>query len=464
MDGFAWPSESELHSLRQTVAGMAGRTIEEVRVVVCPYRICPLGAHIDHQGGSVSAMTINMGILLAFIPSGTLQLVGSTYSGIRCQFFCLTARAEITYLKVTLRSGQFKGEVTFRIDQFQKQKQSEKANGMPNVKGSQLEEECNWGAYARGAVYALQSRGCNLNQGITGFIRGSEGLDSSGLSSSAAVGIAYLLALESANNLSVSPTENIEYDRVIENEYLGLNNGILDQSAILLSSYGCLTFMNCKTKEYKLIHPPDLSKNHVNGVRKSYKILLARSGLKLALACDKGYNCRVAECKKAARILLDACGKHHVEPLLSNVEQEVYEAHKDKLDPVLAGRAEHYYSENMRVMQGLEAWTLGRLDEFGKLISASGRSSIENYECGCEPLIQLYEVLLKAPGVFGARFSGAGFRGCCIALVDGNYAKDAASFVLKEYRRLQPELASKIEPETAVLICDSGHCARIITG
>ncbi|GAB2218280.1 hypothetical protein Droror1_Dr00001500 [Drosera rotundifolia] len=437
MGGFSWPDEAELDGLRRIVAGMAGSTSEEVSIVVSPYRICPLGAHIDHQGGSVSAMTINMGILLAFVPSGTPQ--------------------------VTLQSGQFKGEVRFRVDEIQQPKHSGKANGAIKAKDSEL-EECNWGRYARGALYALQSRGNNLNQGITGFICGSKGLDSSGLSSSAAVGIAYLLALESANNLAISPTENIEYDRLIENEYLGLNNGILDQSAILLSSYGCLTFMNCKTKEHKHIQPPELHKNHVNGTSMAYKILLACSGLKLALTSDKGYNCHVTECRSAARILLDACGKPHLEPLLSNVEHNEYEAHKDKLDPILSRRAEHYFTENMRVIKGLDAWTSGMLDEFGKLISASGQSSIKNYECGCEPLIQLYEVLLKAPGVFGARFSGAGFRGCCIALVDANQAQEAASFVIKEYSRLQPELTSKIEPESAVLICDSGHCARIIAG
>ncbi|KAK9103030.1 hypothetical protein Sjap_020284 [Stephania japonica] len=106
---------------------------------------------------------------------------------------------------------------------------------------SPILEKNDWGTYAKGALYALQQEGMNLTQGIKGMISGSECLDSSGLSSSAAVGVAYLLALESANGLTVLPDVNIELDRLIENEYLGLKNGILDQSAILLSSYGCLT-------------------------------------------------------------------------------------------------------------------------------------------------------------------------------------------------------------------------------
>lgn len=81
---------------------------------------------------------------------------------------------------------------------------------------------------------------------------------------------------------------------------------------------------------------------------------------------------------------------------------------------------------------------------------------------GAEPLVQLYEILLKAPGVCGARFSGAGFRGCCLAFVDADYAAKAAEFVRTEYLKVQPELAGQINPETAVLICEPGDCARII--
>lgn len=436
MGELPWPSKAELDELRKMVAEMAGKGNEKVRVVVSPYRICPLGAHIDHQGGTVSAMTINRGILLGFVPSGDSQ--------------------------VLLRSGQFKGEVRFSVDEIKHPKHFVKENDKINGSGSsKLQEECNWGNYARGAIYALQSRGNHLTQGIIGFVCGSEDLDSSGLSSSAAVGIAYLLAFESANNLAVSPTENIEYDRLIENEYLGLKNGILDQSAILLSSYGCLTCMNCKTKEHKLVHPPKFQ-NHETGIKKAYKVLLAFSGLKQALTSNPGYNHRVAECQAAARFLLKSSGNEGMEPLLSNVEPRTYETHKCKLEPSLARRAEHYFSENMRVIKGLEAWASGNLEDFGKLISASGLSSIQSYECGCEPLIQLYEILLRAPGVYGARFSGAGFRGCCIAFVDANCAIEAASFVRNEYKKLQPKLASQINQENVVLICDTADCARVI--
>ncbi|KAJ0263749.1 Galacturonokinase [Hirschfeldia incana] len=417
----SWPTESELSAIKEAVSKMTGRDTEEVRVVVAPYRICPLGAHIDHQGGAVSAMTINKGILLGFVPSGDAQ--------------------------VQLRSAQFEGEVCFRVDEIQH------PIGLADKNGAAKDKSI-WGTYARGALYALQTSKKNIKQGIVGCISGSDGLDSSGLSSSAAVGVAYLLALENANELTVSATENIEYDRLIENGYLGLRNGILDQSAILLSSYGCLTYMDCKTMDHKLIQGPELEK--------PFRILLAFSGLRQALTTNPGYNLRVAECREAAKILLTASGSSELEPTLSNVEHAVYEAHKHELKPVLARRAEHYFSENMRVTKGLEAWATGNLEEFGKLISASGLSSIENYECGAEPLIQLYKILLKAPGVYGARFSGAGFRGCCVAFVDAEKAEEAASYVKDEYEKAQPEFAKKLNGGKPVLICEAGDSARVL--
>lgn len=416
----SWPTESELTAIKEAVSKMTGRDTGEVRVVVAPYRICPLGAHIDHQGGAVSAMTINKGILLGFVPSGDTQ--------------------------VQLRSAQFEGEVCFRVDEIQH------PIGLADKNGAAKDKSI-WGTYARGALYALQTSKKTLKQGIVGCISGSDGLDSSGLSSSAAVGVAYLLALENANELTVSATENIEYDRLIENGYLGLRNGILDQSAILLSSYGCLTYMDCKTMDHKLIQSPELEK--------PFRILLAFSGLRQALTTNPGYNLRVSECQEAAKVLLTASGNSELEPTLSNVGHAVYEAHKHELKPVLARRAEHYFSENMRVTKGLEAWATGNLEEFGKLISASGLSSIENYECGAEPLIQLYKILLKAPGVYGARFSGAGFRGCCVAFVDAETAEEAASYVKDEYEKAQPEFAKKLEGKP-VLICEAGDSARVL--
>ncbi|CAA6671172.1 unnamed protein product [Spirodela intermedia] len=412
MEPPSWPSVEELHRVRKIVSVMAGRDVSEVRVVVSPYRICPLGAHIDHQGGTVSAMTINRGILLGFIPSDDSQ--------------------------VLLHSGQFGGEVKFSVDEVQQPTSIRMSSSDDEINGK---EESNWGNYARGAIYALQRGGKRLSQGITGFICGSRGLDSSGLSSSAAVGVAYLLAFEHANKLTVPPMENIELDRLIENEYLGLRNGILDQSAILLSNYGCLTSLNCKTKDYMLVRPPEIIRHQEPGRGEAYKILLAFSGLKHALTSKPGYNARVAECCEAASVLLKASGKGDLEPLLCN--EGAYEAHKGILEPNLAKRAEHFFSENARVTEGLKAWASGDLEGFGRLMSASALSSIQNYECGSQPLQDLCEILSSAPGVYGARFRSGGPRRAGVPAAPA-------------------ELAGRLERGSAVLICEAGDCARVI--
>ncbi|CAM0902661.1 unnamed protein product [Alopecurus aequalis] len=416
-----WPSEDELDIVRKKVAEISGRDAREVRVVACPYRICPLGAHIDHQGGTVTAMTINYGVLLGFVPSDDSEVV--------------------------LQSGQFKGVIRFRVDDLQKP-----VENPGNI---------NWESYARGAVYALQNSGYDLRKGIIGYISGVKGLDSSGLSSSAAVGIAYLLALENANGMVISSVDNIQLDKSIENKYLGLENGILDPSAILLSRYGYLTFMDCKTASPSYAYFSELSKSQQPQGQLPFKILLAFSGLQHNLPKSSGYNTRVFECKEAARALLCALGCEDA-PILRNVDPGVYKTQKCILDENLAKRAEHYFSEMKRVVKGREAWARGNLQEFGQLVSASGRSSIVNYECGSKEMIQLYEILLKAPGVLGTRFSGAGFRGCCLAIVDSDRAEDAAAFVRAEYEKAQPELVSKIQADRRVLVCEPGDSARII--
>ena len=86
----------------------------------------------------------------------------------------------------------------------------------------------------------------------------------------------------------------------------------------------------------------------------------------------------------------------------------------------------------------------------------------EGFGEGAEPLIQLYKILLKAPGVYGARFSGAGFRGCCVAFVDAEKAEEATSYVKDEYEKAQPEFAKKLSGGKPVLICEAGDSARVL--
>ncbi|GAQ83692.1 galactokinase [Klebsormidium nitens] len=420
----SWPSASQLDELREAVAEAAGwlRQRIDIRVVAAPYRICPLGAHIDHQGGAVTAMALDTGILLGFVPSNSPE--------------------------VRLTSRQFGGVVHFSVDD------------VPPQNDPSSSEEGRWGDYARGAVYALQQKGHVLKEGIIGIIDGSQGFDCSGVSSSAATGVAFLLALEYANGLySITEEDNIELDRVIENEYLGLRNGVLDQSAILLSRKDRLTLIDCKTRQHRVVDPPSLRQPcSDSSLKPGYRILLAFSGLRQALTNTPGYNKRVDECQEAAATLLRAAGRADEKASLSNVSSEEYDMHREELNGAIARRAKHFFTETARVRRGVEAWEKGDLKLFGQLMTDSGRSSIENYECGSTPLIQMYQILISTPGVLGARFSGAGFRGCCIALVESQRAEAVTKQVRNGYSMVRPDLGKS----AAFVLCESGDGAVVL--
>ena len=388
--------------LREEVAKRYSVALSAVRVVIAPYRVCPLGAHIDHQLGPVTAMALDRGVLLAYAPSPSRE--------------------------VRLSSLVFPDEVRFDLDNVPERRAGD------------------WGNFARGAVRALQ-QSHRLRVGMDGVTAGS--LSAGGLSSSAAIGVAYLLALEDVNGLEVSKEENIALDQFIENSYLGLRNGILDQSAILLSRRDHLTVIECATVRYELI-PRAAS-------MPDFVVLVAFSGVEQALV-GTDYNRRVDECAEAAMILLEAVGRKAERPLLGHVTAEEYAAHKSLLRGAPARRAAHFFSEVGRVERGVAAWRRGDIEEFGCLMTASGESSIGNYECGSPPLIDLYHILIETKGVCGARFSGAGFRGCCIALVRPEVAQQAAATAHAAYARRHSDLSGNAR----TFLCNSDDGARIL--
>lgn len=374
---------------------------EQIHLVTAPYRICPLGAHIDHQLGRVTAMTLDRGVMLAYAASASNR--------------------------VHLSSIDFPGSVEFQLDQIGKKVHND------------------WGNYLRGAVLALK-KNYTLNRGLYGITAGK--LSAGGLSSSAAIGLAYLIALEAVNDLHLSPTDNIVLDQAIENDYLGLNNGILDQAAILLSRQDHLTVIDCASVQHQLLAPAQTMR---------FKLIIAFSGIQQALI-NTAYNNRVKECSQAAEILLKAAGKPIGDKRLGQLSTAEYETYNHLLTGPMARRATHFFDEMQRVEQGIEAWKQGDLNLFGQLVTASGHSSIHNYECGSPPLIDLYNILLKTEGIYGARFSGAGFRGCCFALVDPHAAHAAREKIIAEYASCQPTLA----PNATVLICGTGDGVRLI--
>ena len=373
--------------------------------IFSPYRVCPLGAHVDHQHGLVTGFAFDMGVDLWFNP---------TEDG-----------------SVRLKSLTFDGDVVFDV-----------------TKPSQVKEG-NWGDYARGAKYALKKR-FDLKYGIEGVIKGS--LPVGGLSSSAAVLTAYVMAFAKANNISLTKMEVIKIASQAEREYIGLSNGILDQSCIVLGEKDSLLFLDTDSEEYRLIKK--------NPSMPEFEIAIIFSGLTRSLV-SSDYNLRVSECKTAAwnmMAYMDMPLKTLDKTFLRDVPKEIYEKTKSLMPARVARRAEHFYGEHKRVRMGVTAWETGNLELFGRLSFESCQSSIENYECGSEELIAIYNIMRNTKGVYGGRFSGAGFKGACVALVNPAMKDEIRERMTSEYLSQYPQYSSTFE----IHFCKIDNGARFV--
>ena len=396
--------------------------------IFSPYRVCPLGAHVDHQHGLVTGFAIDKGVDLWFNVTNTNHTDDTN---------------KWSDGHVHLESRTFDGVVDFDID------------------APSLVKQGNWGDYARGAKYALRKR-FELKRGIEGVIQGS--LPVGGLSSSAAVLIAYVMAFAKANDITLQPFEVVKIASEAEREYIGLNNGLLDQACIALSKKNQLLFLDCDSNEYRLIPFGGVNTNTDNtdetdnktsvqsekSVVKEktnscsdlpFEIGIFFSGLTRSLV-NSDYNLRVYECKTAAWNMLaytEQPLKSFDKTFLRDIPKATFEKTRIAMPARFARRAEHFYSEYRRVRQGVTAWETGNLKLFGKLSFDSCESSIHNYECGSPELIAIYDIMRELPGVYGGRFSGAGFKGACIALVDPAYKEQIEAEVTKQYLAKFPE-------------------------
>lgn len=356
-------------------------------VAFCPYRIAPLGAHIDHQNGSINGFAIDKGIHIAY---------GKKESGI-CE----------------IRSLNFPKRAQFHV------------NSIPETKVGDWADHCRAAAKMLGEKYPLR-------YGISAVIEGT--LPIGGLSSSAAVIIAFLSSLAKVNNIHLGDWETIFMAKAAENKYVGVNCGKLDQSCEVLCRKDQLLYMDCLDDSTQLI--PKSEK------MKPFTFAVFFSGLERSLA-NSAYNLRQDECKAAAYSLMAHAGLPYgkfQDAVLRDVPAEVYEAYKNHLPDPFRKRAAHFFSEFERAKKGVEAWKLGDVEAYGNLVFQSGESSIHNYECGCPELIKLYEIMTETDGIYGGRFSGAGFKGCCMALVDPDKAEQVLHTVGEKYLKAFPAL------------------------
>ena len=369
-----------------------------------PYRVCPIGAHSDHQLGKITGIAIDKGIHMAYGPKET-------------------------------------GIIEIRSLQFNKRAQWHVAS-TPNVK------QDDWADYLRGATIALDRR-YPLRRGICAIIGGE--LPIGGLSSSAAVIITFLSALADMNGISLDEKEMIQIALEAENKYVGVSCGKLDQSCEVYCRKDNLLYMDMEDDSYELIPQ--------NPNMKPYKIAIFFSGIERTLA-GSGFNMRVDECRSAAYALKAYAGMEYgkfEDTNLREVPRSIYEEFKDMLPASWHKRAEHWYTEFDRVERGAEAWRRGDIEEFGRLCFESGHSSIYNWETGSPELIKLYEIMTETDGIYGGRFSGAGFKGCCMAIIDPAKEEQIVKDVTQRYLEAFPGLEGKF----SVHVCSSADGVKL---
>jgi len=359
-------------------------------VAFCPYRICPIGAHVDHQLGRITGLAIDRGIHFAYSPkqNGVIELM----------------------------SLQFDKRAQFHVREVADVRQND------------------WADYLRGATIALQQR-YPLSVGLCGVIEGT--LPIGGLSSSAAVCLVFLTALCRVNRIQPTPLEMIQMSMASENNYVGVNSGKLDQSCEMYSKKDHLLFLDTQDDTYELIP--------ASAQMKPYEIAIFFSGVERTLAGSK-FNMRVDECRSAAYALMAYEGMEYGkfgETFFRQVPSEVFDRHQDRLPDNWRKRAMHWYTEQLRVVAGAEAWRRGDIEEYGRLSFESGKSSIYNWETGSPELKTLYEIMTHTDGIYGGRFSGAGFKGCCMALIDPAFRESIINKVSGEYLKVFPLLEGK---------------------
>ena len=375
-------SERAAHGLRKR-SGSSSKTIQVVRA---PLRICPVGAHVDHQAGRLIGMAIDRALWLAFVPNGERRV--RLYS--RC---------------------------------FDEQVELDLAGPLGPASG-------HWADFLKGAVWALRGQGVAVEQGWDGYLDSNTPIG--GLSSSAASGLAFLTAFQVAGGRPWSREENVQMHYRLERQYVGVKVGLNDPTMISHSIQGHVVHLDCLTDEWR----------HLawGGARQDTWCLLF-SGVGRSLT-GTPYNRRVEECLEAAARLVESSGvKTEAQLALGRIPQDVFDAYAGRLPENLRRRAEHYYSEVERVDRAAEAWTAGDTAALGRLMNESCESSIQSYQSGAPPLIELARIARQAPGCCGCRFSGGGFGGFCIALVDSERVEETLAYIEREYKARQPQYA-----------------------
>lgn len=354
----------------------AARASLAIRVVRAPGRVNLIGEHTDYNDGYVLPVAIDLETRIALVPTDD-------------------RRVELTLLDGGERAG-------FDLD------------AIPPKSGT-------WIDYVAATAWSLADDGLRL-RGFRGVL-GSNLPMSSGLSSSAALELASAWALLDPPDPTAQGIDRMTLARLAqrgENEYVGVQSGLMDQFASSLGRARAAMLLDCRSLDYRAVGLP-----------------LARHRL---VVCDSGtprrldrsdYNVRRAECEEAVAII---SARDPSVRSLRDVDLDKLIAARFALDERIFRRAEHIVRENDRVLATVEALESGNLAEVGRLFAQSHASLRDLFEVSSPELDALVEIATSVPGVEAARMTGAGFGGCTVNLV----ARDAVDRLREAVEREYP--------------------------
>jgi galactokinase len=279
-----------------------------------------------------------------------------------------------------------------------------------------------WSDYLLGVAHVLQQAGYRIG-GFEAVVWGNVPRGS-GLSSSAAVEVATATLLASMFDLKLDPRVRARLAQRAECDYVGVQCGIMDQFASSAGVAGHAIWLDCRTLESRAL-PLPLAAHEA-------EVWVIDSGVRRGLV-DSEFNRRRQECQQAVKALGLALDRVDLASL-RDVSPADLERVGDSLEPTLLKRARHVVGEIARVEQALRCLEAGDLGAFGTLMNESHRSLRDDYAVSIAELDYLVGSLQDTPGVFGARLTGAGFGGCCVAIARREARDEVENTILPAYR------------------------------
>ncbi|SEG29737.1 galactokinase [Paenibacillus sp. UNC499MF] len=350
---------ADLKLLKKQFTELYGGVEDDITVFHAPGRVNLIGEHTDYNGGYVfpAALTFGTTLLLRKNEEGLLRMASTNF---------------------THKGSCSLDDVVYR-------------------------EEDDWMNYPKGVVAQLQQKGQGPRSGYDMLYHG-EIPNGAGLSSSASIEVVTGYGLLEAEGYPVDRVELALLSQKAENEFMGVNCGIMDQFAVANGRQDHAILLMCDTLEYELV--PFQSGR--------YKLVIGNTNKRRGLV-DSAYNERRSQCEEAVR---DLKTRFPDLTLLGQISLEQFEANKDAIkDDTVRRRARHVVEEIDRVLKSIDVLKANDLEAFGKLMTGSHESLRDLYEVTCRELDVMVEAALAVPGVLGSRMTGAGFGGCTVSLV-----------------------------------------------